>query len=200
MAQKSTSIAEELLAEEVGEPDGGMPEDMPRWMARVITGIDTFSRWVGFIVSWMTLPLFLAMVYEIIVRYFFMAPTLWAYDVSRMLYGAFFMLGAGYALLKGAHIRADFLYRSWSPRTQAGIDLTLYLVFYFPSLIVFLWFGGEFALKAIVTGERGMDTPLMPYLGPIKTALPVGIALLLVQGVSEALKCCYTITSGRWPT
>ncbi|MDX1434875.1 MAG: TRAP transporter small permease subunit [Gammaproteobacteria bacterium] len=176
-----------------------MPDDMPRWMARTITGIDRFNLMVGRLICWLTVPLFCAMVYEVIARYAFTAPTMWAYDISRMLYGALFMLGAGYALSKGVHIRADFLYRNWSTKTQGVVDSVLYIFFYFPGLFVFLLTSTDFAYMSWVRGERGMDTAWMPHMGPIKTALPVGIVLLLVQGVSETLKSLYAATRGRWP-
>jgi TRAP-type mannitol/chloroaromatic compound transport system permease small subunit len=175
------------------------PSDMPRWMGLTINGIDLFNHWVGRIVCWLTVPLFSVMVYEIFVRYAFVAPTMWAYDVSRMLYGALFVLGAGYALSKGLHIRAEFLYRRWSERAQGIVDLVLYLLLYFPGLMIFLHISIEFASAAWVRGERGMDTAWMPQLAPIKTVLPVGIALLLLQGISETLKSYYAATRGRWP-
>lgn len=191
-------IADEILAERRDDRHA-MPADMPRWMARTITAIDTFSLWVGRTVCWLTVPLFAAMVYEVIARYVFTAPTIWAYDISRMLYGALFMLGAGYALSKGIHIRADFIYRNWSERTQGIIDSVLYVLFYFPGLIFFLLAATDFAYMSWVRGERGMDTAWMPHMGPIKTALPVGVILLLIQGVSELLKSLYAAVRGHWP-
>ncbi|MCP5368635.1 MAG: TRAP transporter small permease subunit [Hyphomicrobiales bacterium] len=192
-------ISDELIAERRSGNPGDLPTDMPLWMARAIAGIDTFSLWVGRIVCWLTLPIIFAMVYEVIARYAFVAPTMWAYDVSRMLYGALFMLGAGYALSKGVHIRADFIYRNWTARTQGVIDTVLYVLFYFPGLAVFLWMSTDFAYLAWFRGEKGMDTAWMPHMGPIKTALPVGVALLLIQGFSELLKSYYAATRGRWP-
>ncbi|MCF3629529.1 TRAP transporter small permease subunit [Thalassospiraceae bacterium LMO-SO8] len=192
-------ITDELIAERRGDPSGKMPDDMPRWMALAITGIDRFSLVIGHIVCWLTVPLFIAMVYEVVARYVFVAPTMWAYDVSRMLYGALFMLGAGYALSKGVHIRADFLYRLWPDKVQGRIDLLLYLVLYFPGMLVFLYMATDFASLAWIRGEKGMDTAWMPHMGPIKTALPVGIALLIIQGISETLKSYYAATKGRWP-
>ncbi len=193
-------IADELVADRKSNKPGVLPEDMPRWMAVPITWIDWFSYWIGMTICWLTIPLFCAMVYEVIARYAFTAPTMWAYDISRMLYGALFMLGAGYALSRGVHIRADFLYRNWSVKTQGRIDTFLYVVFYFPGLLAFLASSTDFAYLAWMRGERGMDTAWMPYMGPIKTALPVGIVLLLIQGVSETLKSIYAATRGRWPT
>ncbi len=192
-------VADELIAERRSTEPGKLPADMPAWMATCITQIDRFSHWVGRIVCWLLIPMCLAMVYEVIARKFFLAPTMWAYDVSRMLYGALFTLGAGYALYRGIHIRADFIYRNWSARTQGAIDATLYLVFYFPGLLIFMWASIDYALTAIMRMERGMDTAWMPYMGPIKSVLPLGILLLLIQGVSEFLKSFYAATRGKWP-
>ena len=131
-------ISDEMIAERRGG-SGRMPSDMPSWMAHSITKIDKFSKWIGNIVCWITVPLFFAMTYEVLARKIFNAPTMWAYDMSRFLYGALFMLGAGYALSKGVHIRADFLYRNFKKKTQGIIDFWLYIIFYFPGLIVFLY-------------------------------------------------------------
>jgi len=192
-------ITDELIAERRGDPTGKLPEDMPVWMGKIITKIDRFSLWIGRIVCWLTIPLFGAMVFEVVARYAFIAPTMWAYDISRMLAGALFMLGAGYALSKGVHIRADFIYRTWSVKTQGKVDLFLYMFFYFPGLFVFLWMSTDFAYLSWIRGERGMDTAWMPLMAPIKTCLPVGVLFLLIQGISELLKSYFAATKGRWP-
>jgi TRAP-type mannitol/chloroaromatic compound transport system permease small subunit len=192
-------ITDELIAERRGDPSGKLPEDMPAWMGKTITKIDRFSLWIGRIVCWLTIPLFGAMVFEVIARYAFIAPTMWAYDISRMFAGALFMLGSGYALSKGVHIRADFLYRNWPIRIQGSVDLFLYLFFYFPGLIIFLWMATDFAYLSWIRGERGMDTAWMPIMGPIKTCLPLGVFFLIIQGISESLKSYYAVTKGRWP-
>ncbi len=192
-------ITYDLIDERRGDPSGKLPEDMPVWMGKTITKIDRFSLWIGRIVCWLTIPLFGAMVIEVIARYAFIAPTMWAYDISRMLAGALFMLGSGYALSKGVHIRADFLYRNWPIRIQGSVDFSLYLFFYFPGLIIFLWMATDFAYLSWIRGERGMDTAWMPIMGPIKTCLPLGVFFLLIQGISEILKSYYAVTKGRWP-
>lgn len=190
-------ISDEMIAERRG--GGKMPDDMPSWMAKTITGIDKFSLIIGKIVCWITLPLCFAMVYEVFVRYAFTAPTMWAYDMSRFMYGAMFMLGAGYALSKGVHIRADFIYRNWPERMQGMIDAVLYILFYFPGLFVFLIMSTDFAMESWARGELGMDTAWMPPMAPIKSALPIGVLFLLIQGVSELLKSIYAAQKGRWP-
>lgn len=192
-------VADELIAEGHTVSRETIPDDMAPWMANAILAIDTFSRWTGFVVAWLVLPLCFAMVYEVVARKFFVAPTMWAFDISRFLYGAMFTLGAAYALARGVHIRADFIYRNWSPRAQGRVDLVLFLLFYFPGLIVFMWMSIDYAFEAWSRGERGMDTAWMPYMGPIKSALPLGILFLLIQGVSEVLKAAYASRHNRWP-
>ena len=119
--------------------------------------------------------------------------------MSRFFYGALFMLGAGYALSKGVHIRADFLYRNFKTKTQGKIDFWLYLIFYFPGLTVFLYMTTIFLQESIMRGEKGMDTAWMPYMWPIKSCLWLGIVFLLVQGISELLKSYWAATKGKWP-
>ena len=195
---KKLDISDEMIAERRGGT-GKMPDDMPSWMAKTIVRIDKFSKRTGNIVCWITIPLILGMVYEVLARKFFLAPTIWAYDISRFLYGALFMLGAGYALSKGVHIRADFLYRNFKIQTQGIVDFTLYVLFYFPGLLVFFYMTTGFLQESIMRGERGMDTPWMPYMWPIKTCLWLGIIFLLIQGVSELFKSYYAATKGKWP-
>ena len=216
-------IADELIAERRSTIPGELPQDMNQWHRKIITGIDTLNDRVGKIICWLIVPLCAAMVYEVIARKFgtsplawyqelvritahpespsqlIPAPTLWAYDVSRMLYGSLFMLGAGYALSKGVHIRADFLYRNWSARTQGTVDLFLYLSLYFGGMVFLFWNGAEYAWNAWSRGERAMDTAWMPPLGPVRSAIPIGVALLILQGISESLKSWYAATRGKWP-
>lgn len=216
-------IADELIAERRSAAPGELPDDMSRWSRRLISWIDTLNEWVGKIVAIMIIPLCAAMVYEVVVRKLGTspslwlpemwrwvsnpgsptlvspAPTLWAYDISRMLYGAMFMLGAGYALARGVHIRADFLYRNWSDRTQGIVDLILYTLLFFPGMLYLFYYSVDFAYAAWSRNERGMDTAWMPAMGPIKSCIPIGVALLILQGVSEWLKSAYAARKGRWP-
>ena len=191
-------ISDEMIAER-RSGSGKMPEDMPTWMAKSIINIDKFSKWIGSVVCWILMPLIFAMTYEVLARKLFLAPTIWAYDISRFLYGALFMLGAGYALSRGVHIRADFLYRNFKIKNQGLIDFWLYLLFYFPGLIIFLYMTFGFVLESIQRGERGMDTTWMPYMWPIKTCLLIGIIFLLIQGFSELLKSYWAAKKGEWP-
>jgi len=163
----------------------------------VIRVIDTVSDWSGHIVCWMIIPLVGSLAWEVVSRYVFGAPTVWAYDVSYMLYGAFFMLGAGYALFRGGHIRTDMLYQNWSPQRQGAIDAVCYLFLFFPAMLFLFWMGGQEAWHAWDIGERSDASPWRPILYPFKAVIPLTAFLLLLQGVSEFLKSVYAVRTGR---
>jgi len=206
-------ISDELIAERMGGRPGQTPPDMERWMRPIVATIDVINLWVGRFACLLLIPLIVAMVIEVVSRSAFgamayygaddtaralgLGPTLWVYEVTRMVAGALFMLGAGYALMRGVHIRADFLYRTWTPRAQATSDALLYLAFYFPAMVFFLWIAIEYTWDAWATGERAMDTTMMAPLAPARTAMPAGVFFLLLQGVSEFLKCLYKMGSDR---
>ncbi len=194
----SLDTTDEMIAERRAAP-GVLPDDMAPWMRSCIAGIDIFSLWCGRIFCWMLVPLMIAMVWEVVARKLFIAPTIWAYDTSRMLSGALFMAGAGYALMRGVHIRADFIYRQWSPRSQALVDAFLYLLFFFPAMGYFLWVSFEYAGSAWLSWELSMDTAWMAPVAPVRTAMPAGAAFLILQGISELLKCIYAMRTNRWP-
>lgn len=207
---ENLDITDELIAER--RTSTKMPKDMDPWMAKTIELIDRNMLLTGKIVCWITIPLIFAMVYEVIGRHFFNRPTLWSFDISRMLAGALFMLGAAYTLSKGIHIRADFLYRNWKVRNQAKVDLFLYLLFFFPGFLVFFWVSFDYAYTSIcgrsdlmeclggkVRIQRAMDTTWMPIMWPLKSCMPLGAFLLLIQGISEVLKSYYAFVKGRWP-
>jgi TRAP-type mannitol/chloroaromatic compound transport system permease small subunit len=134
--------------------------------------------------------------YEVISRYFFNAPTIWSFDVTFMLYGTLFMLGAAYALHKGAHIRTDFFWEKWSVKTKGIIDSVAYIVFFFPALLMFLFVSGHEAWYAFEINETSEQTPWRPILWPFKTVVPLACLLLLIQGVSETIKSVYAARTG----
>ena len=191
-------ITDEMIAERSVLDLNNLPDDMRPWMQKTIRFIDIFNTWVGRIACLLIIPAAVAMVYEVIARRLFVAPTAWAYDVSRMAIGAMFMLGAGYGLMRGIHIRADFLYRNWSPRTQATVDLVLYFLFFFPGMLMFLYISFDYALEAWIRWERTMDTAWMAPLAPARTAMPLGALFLILQGISECVKSVYAFQNNRW--
>lgn len=176
-------------------PAGGL-HNAPPALAKAIRIIDGISILSGKAVGWMILPMVFSLVYEVFARYLFNAPTIWASDISQILYGMFFMLGSAYALQRQQHIRTDFLYGKWSVRTRGLVDASLYIIFYFPALVVFLWFGIEYAHRSILFNERIVTSAWMPIIWPLKLAIPVSTLLLLVQGVSELAKSLHAAVTG----
>jgi TRAP-type mannitol/chloroaromatic compound transport system permease small subunit len=158
--------------------------------------IDRFTDVIGLGVAWLNVPLVLAVAYEVIARYFFHAPTIWVFDVTYMLYGTIFMLGAAYALHKGAHIRTDFFFENWSARTKGVIDSVAYLALFFPSLIVFLIVSADEGWYAFRINETSEQTPWRPILWPFKMVVPLTCLLLMIQGVSEVIKSLHAALTG----
>jgi TRAP-type mannitol/chloroaromatic compound transport system permease small subunit len=175
----------------------GAAAEFPPAVRSLVRGIDTLSDWSGRLFAWMIVPLVAGTTYEVIVRYAFNAPTIWAYDLSYMLYGAHFMLGAGYTLLKGGHIRTDIFYQNWSARTRGWVDALLYLFLFFPGMIFFFWMGAQEGMQSLQIWERSDASPWRPAIWPLKMVLPVTALLLLIQGVSEFVKSLHMGLRGR---
>jgi len=165
-------------------------------LLKTLRVIDRFTDFTGTIVALLGIPLVLGISYEVVARYVFNAPTSWAYEVTYQLYGTLFMLGAAYALHKGAHIRTDFFWEKFSPRTKGIIDSVSYVVFFFPALITLFVISANEAHYAWVIDEVSDQTPWRPVLWPFKTMIPLACLLLLIQGVSEFLKSFYEARTG----
>lgn len=206
-------ITDELIAERRAEQPGETPEDMTPWQRPITAFIDVLSLWTGRLTCVLLVPLIFVMVFEVVSRTLFgtltgwgmnqtaidlgLGPTLWAYDISRMLGGVIFMLAAGYALMRGVHIRADFLYRSWTPKNQATVDAVLYLLFYFPAMLLFFWTAADFWWAAFIRGETTMDSTWAPILWPARLAMPVGVFLLMLQGIPELFRAFHQMGKER---
>ncbi len=162
-------------------------------------GIDNLNTAIGHQFSWTILVLTLAVSYEVVARYFFHAPTNWAYDVSYMLYGTLFMMAGAYALARNGHVRGDFLYRNWRPQTQARMDLLLYFLFYFPGIIALIYSGWDYARLAYLLNERSSSSPDGPIIWPFKAIIPVVGVLMLLQGIVEVVRCIQCMRDGDWP-
>jgi len=207
-------IADELIAERRAEAPGETPEDMTPWMRPITASIDVINFRVGQIIALLMIPLIAVVVYEVISRNLdsilidagfenlakalHLGPTLWVYDMSRMIAGVLWMAAAGYGLMRGVHIRADFLYRNWTDKTQATVDAMLYLLFFIPAMIFFTWVSAEFWWKAFITSETNqVDSAWGPLLWPARTAMPVGGFLLLIQGIPEIFRAFHKMGKAR---
>jgi len=207
-------IADELIAERRAEAPGETPEDMTSWQRPITAAIDVINYRAGQIIALLLVPLIAVVVFEVISRNAFsilqnagfedlarslnLGPTLWVYDTSRMLAGVLFMAAAGYGLMRGVHIRADFLYRFWSDKTQATVDATLYLLLFIPSMIFFTIVSSEFWWLAFSRGETmQIDSAWGPLLWPARLAMPVGAFLLTIQGIPEIFRAFHKMGKAR---
>jgi TRAP-type mannitol/chloroaromatic compound transport system permease small subunit len=165
-------------------------------LIKLVNSVDKFTDTTGTWISWLAIPLVAAVSYEVFSRYLFNAPTIWSFDITFMLYGALFMLGSAYALHKGAHIRTDFFFERWSIRTKGIIDSIAYIVFFFPSLTVFLFVSWNEGWYSFTINETSEQTPWRPVLWPFKMVVPAACLLLLIQGVSETIKSVWAARTG----
>lgn len=161
--------------------------------------IDSLSAWVGKAFAWLILILTLGISYEVFMRYVLGAPTTWAFDFSYITYGALFLMAGAYALSRNSHVRADVLYRLWSPRTQAKMDLLLYLLFFLPAIGAFMYSGWNYASMSIRFREVSIFSPAGIPVFPLKTLIPITGVLLLLQGIAEIIRCVLCIRTGVWP-
>lgn len=169
-------------------------------MQRLLLRVDDISAFVGKAFAWLILALTFGITYEVVSRYFFNAPTSWAFDASYMMYGTLFMMGGAYTLSRNGHVRGDVLYGFFPPRLQAGVDLVLYLLFFIPGVVALIWAGTGFAEYSWGIREHSSVSADGPPLYPFKTIIPIAGALLLLQGVVEIVRCALCLKDGEWPT
>jgi TRAP-type mannitol/chloroaromatic compound transport system permease small subunit len=169
-------------------------------MQRFLLTVDKLSTWVGHAFSWLIVVLTLQVSWEVFARYVLSDPHAWAFDVMIMLYGTLFMMAGAYTLAKNGHVRGDVLYGFFRPRTQATIDLILYIVFFIPGVVALTYAGYDYAAESWAINEHSNVTADGPPIYPFKTIIPIAGAVLLLQGVVEIIRCIICIRQGQWPS
>ena len=167
---------------------------------RFLHAIDAFSTLMGKAAAWLIIALTALVCVEVFKRYVLNAPTAWIFDANNMLYGTLFMLAGAYALAQNAHVRGDFLYGSMKPRTQAALDLILYIVFFLPGIAALLYAGYRFAALSWRIGEHSSVMAEGPPIYPFKTIIPIAGALIILQGAAEIVRCVVCLRTGAWPS
>jgi TRAP-type mannitol/chloroaromatic compound transport system permease small subunit len=178
-------------------PPVGTHQEVSPGFRRLVDTIDGIADVTGRLTAWLIIPMTIAVTYEVVARHFFRAPTIWAFDVTYMMYGTHFMLGTAYTLMRVGHVRTDMLYQNWSVRRQNWIDAISYVCFFFPAMVFFLWYGWQEAAHSWSIGETSDASPWRPIVYPFKTVIPITALLLMVQGVGEVMKNVYAIRTGR---
>ena len=169
-------------------------------MQKLLLSVDKLSTWVGHAFSWLIVALTLFISWEVFSRYALDAPHAWAFDAMIMLYGSLFMMAGAYTLAKNGHVRGDVLYGFFSPRTQATLDLALYIVFFIPGVIALVWAGYYYAAESWAIREHSSVMAEGPPIYPFKTVIPIAGVVLLLQGVVEIIRCVICLKQGQWPS
>ena len=169
-------------------------------MQRFLLTVDKLSTYVGHLFSFLIVVLTLQVSWEVFSRYALDDPHAWALDVMVMLYGTLFMMAGAYTLSKNGHVRGDVLYGFFEPRTQATIDLTLYIVFFIPGVFALTYAGYYYAAESWAIGEHSNITAEGPPIYPFKTIIPIAGAFLLLQGIVEIIRCIICLRQGYWPS
>jgi TRAP-type mannitol/chloroaromatic compound transport system permease small subunit len=166
---------------------------------RLLYRIDRLSDWSGKAMAWLIVGLMLVVSVEVFKRYILNAPTDWIFDAENMFYGTLFMMCGAYTLAQNGHVRGDFLYSSMRPRTQAALDLTLYILFFIPGILALIYAGYDYAALSWRIAEHSNVTANGPPVYPFKTVIPIAGVLVMIQGVAEILRCIMCLRSGVWP-
>ena len=167
---------------------------------KFLLAADHISTWAGKTAAWLILVLMSAVCIEVFKRYILNTPTAWVFDFESMLYGTLFMLCGAYTLAQDAHVRGDFLYGSMKPRTQATLDLVLYILFFLPGVIALIYAGIDYAAISWRINEHSNITSEGPPVYPFKTIIPIAGVLVLIQGLAEIVRCIVCLQTGQWPS
>jgi TRAP-type mannitol/chloroaromatic compound transport system permease small subunit len=168
-------------------------------MQKLLLAVDRLSTWVGQAFAWSAVGLTLLITWEVFSRYALNRPHGWVLDAQIMLYGAMFMTAGAYTLAKNGHVRGDVLYGFFRPRTQAAVDLVLYIVFFLPGIVALTWAGWTFAQDSLAIREQTFNADPLP-LYPFKFVIPLAGAVLLLQGIVEIVRCVLCLRDGVWPS
>lgn len=167
-------------------------------MISYIKFADALSGWFGKMFAWLIILMTAGTSYEVFMRYVLNKPTPWALDVSFIMYGTLFMMGGAYTLSRGGHVRGDFLYRLWQPRTQASVDLFLYIVFFFPGVIALIIAGWKYAARSWSYAEVSVNSPAGIPIYQFKSIIVAAGILLLIQGIAQVMRCIIAIRNNEW--
>jgi len=166
-----------------------------KWLRFAVQRIDTFSESLAKIVSWIVIVTMSTTIYDVVLRYFFDAPTIWAYELGGLLLAPFWLLAGGYVLLQNAHVRMDVFYRRLTPRKQAILDLVTYMLFFFYCSLI-LMYGWDYFWLSFTRQDRSR-TLWKPTMWPFKAMIPAGAGLILLAGIAKYIRDLYIAITGR---
>ena len=166
---------------------------------KLMFAVDQISTFVGKGAGWLIIVLMVMVCIDVFRRYVLNAPSAWIGELSVMSYGAVIMLSGAYTLAQNGHVRGDFLYGSMKPRTQATLDLILYIVFFLPGIVALCYAGYTFAADSWRIGEHTTQIANGPPVYHFKSLIPIAGGLLILQGFVEIMRCVICLKTGEWP-
>ncbi|RIA56910.1 TRAP transporter small permease subunit [Dichotomicrobium thermohalophilum] len=168
-------------------------------MLAFIAFIDRISAWFGKAFAWCIVIMTLGVSYEVFVRYLLRQPTSWAFDLTYMMYGSLFMMAGAYTLSRDGHVRGDVVYRLWPPKTQAAVELVLYIVFFFPGVTALIVAGWQYAERSLRYLEVSVMSPANVPIFQFKLIIVAAGILLFLQGIAQVCRCIVCMREGAWP-
>lgn len=168
-------------------------------LTQFIRRVDELNRAVGHAFAWFIVILTFGTCYEVFVRYLLRDPTSWAFDMSYIMYGSLFLMGGAYTLSRNGHVRSDIFYRLWPQRVQAGLELVLYVAFFFPGVLALVIAGWDYGYNAFRIRESSVNSPVGVPVWQLKLLIPVAGVLLTLQGLAEVARCVQCLRDGAWP-
>jgi len=161
--------------------------------------IDSITSWMAKAFAWCILIMTFGVSYEVFMRYVLRDPTPWAFDLSYMMYGTLFMMAGAYTLSRDGHVRGDVVYRLLKPKTQAGVELVLYFLFFFPGILALIFAGWRYAAQSFSFREVSVYSPSNVPIYQFKMVIPAAGVLLFIQGIAQVFRCVICIRTGTWP-
>lgn len=162
---------------------------------KILELIDKTNEWVARVLSLLFIVIMLLATFEVMMRYFFSAPTTWAWEINSHLLCISGAFAGAYALLTDTHVSVDILSSRFSPRLRSLVNLiTSPLFFAFVGAVI--WFGAQEAWYSIKMGERQISSFASP-LYITKSLIPVGAFLLLLQGISKYARDLKTLRKDK---
>ncbi|MGH6923030.1 MAG: TRAP transporter small permease subunit [Propylenella sp.] len=167
-------------------------------MVRYVMFADRVSAWFGKAFAWAIMVMIFGISWEVFLRYIIHAPSIWSFDLSYIMYGTLFMMAGAYTLSRDGHVRGDFIYRLWRPRTQAKVELVLYFLFFFPGVTALVLSGWKYAARGWRFQEISVNSPAGIPVFQFKMIIVAGGILLFMQGIAQVFRCIMCIRTGEW--
>ena len=161
---------------------------------KLVTGIDALNDWLGRWISFCVIPIAALVLFEVVLRYLFNSPTVWANELTQMLFGAYVILSGAYIMRWGGHVNVDILYSRFTDRTRAILDIaTSFLFFLFVGMMAY--YGGSLAWESLSMLEHS-ESAWNPPIYPVKLTIPLGCILLLLQGLTNLFRNILIVING----